>query len=146
MPKTFIIERDYEMDADAHFAEIVKFDELAEAMSNQVTYFGMPEGEATPGQSIDLNMIMYGWLPIGRWHIDVIERDDAARRLVSHERGTLAKRHDHILTVEPLEGGGCRHRDEITVDAGFRTSIYAWTAKRVYEKRHRTRAKLRGQA
>lgn len=145
MAVTFIVERDYALEADAHFAEIVKFDELAEAMSSQVTYQGLPPGEAYAGQSIDLKLFLYGWLPIGRWHINVIERDDLARRLVSREHGTMARRHDHVLTVEPLESGGCRHRDELTVDAGWRTGWYAKTARRMYEQRHDLRARLRGE-
>jgi hypothetical protein len=139
----FVVERDYALDADAHFAAVMRFDELAEAMSRQIRYEGLPQGDALAGQSIDLKLYLYGWLPIGRWHIDVIERDDAARRMVSHESGTMARQHDHVLTVEPLPGGGCRHRDELTVDAGWRTAWYARTARRMYEKRHDLRAKLR---
>jgi len=145
MAAEIIIECDYVMDADDHFARIVQFDELSEAMSNQVRYVGMPEGEAIEGQSFDMKLYLYGWLPLGDWHIDLIERNDAARRLVSREHGGMAKRHDHVLTVEPLPGAGCRHTDYLTVDAGWLTGFYARSARRIYEKRHDMRATLRGQ-
>lgn len=145
MAVEFVIKRDYAMDADAHFARIVCFDELAEAMSSQIRYVGMPDGEAVEGLSFDLKLFMYGWLPLGDWHIDVIERDDTARRLVSREHGGLAKRHDHTLTVEPIPGAGCRHTDHLTVDAGWLTGFYARSARRIYEKRHDLRASLRRQ-
>tara|TARA_R110002072_G_scaffold193739_1_gene350894 strand:+ start:718 stop:1170 length:453 start_codon:yes stop_codon:yes gene_type:complete len=145
MAKEIIIERDYVMDADAHFARIVRYDELSAAMGGQVRYEGLPEGEALAGQSFDLKLFLFGWLPMGRWHIDVIERDDRARRLVSRECGGIAKRHDHVLTVEPLPGAGCRHTDHLIVDAGWLTGFYARTARRMYEKRHDMRSALRGQ-
>ncbi|HAQ34308.1 MAG: hypothetical protein CMF74_03935 [Maricaulis sp.] len=143
MPREIVIERDYAMEADAHFACVVRFDELAEAMAGQVRYEGMPEGEAVKGQSIDLRLFLYGWLPMGRWHIDVIDRDDAERLLESREHGGVAKRHDHVLTVTPLPGGGCRHRDHLIVDAGLMTAFYARSARRMYEKRHDLRQALR---
>jgi hypothetical protein len=143
MPREIIIERDYALDADAHFARIVRYDELAEAMSGQVRYEGMPEGEVTKGQSVDLKLFLHGWLPMGRWHIDVVDRNDAERRLESREHGGMAKRHDHVLTVTPLPGGGCRHRDHLIVDAGLMTGFYARTARRMYEQRHDLRQKLR---
>ena len=65
-------------------------DELTEAMSGQVRYEGMPEGEATKGQSVDLKLFLRGWLPMGRWHIDVVDRNDAERRLESREHGGMA--------------------------------------------------------
>ena len=145
MAVELVIKRDYAMDADAHFARIVRFDELAEAMSSQVRYVGMPDGEAIEGQSFDLKLYLHGWLPLGDWHIDVIERDDKARRLVSREHGGIAKRHDHVLTVEPLPGAGCRHTDHLIVDAGWLTGFYARSARRIYEKRHDLRTSLRGQ-
>ena len=143
MPREIIIERDYALDADAHFARIVRYDELTEAMSGQVRYEGMPEGEVTKGQRVDLKLFLHGWLPMGRWHIDVVDRNDAERRLESREHGGMAKRHDHVLTVTPLPGGGCRHRDHLIVDAGLMTGFYARTARRMYEQRHDLRAKLR---
>ena len=144
-PVRFVVERHYAMSADQHFAEIVKFDELAEAMVGQVRYVGLPAGEAETGQSIDLRLYLWGWLPIGAWHISVCERDDQQRILRSSESGGVVKSMTHMLSVSPDGHGGCVHVDAIEVDAGLFTPWFARVARSMYEKRHDVRARLRGQ-
>ena len=86
-PATFTVERRYGLSADAHWARIVRYDELSEAMEGQVRYVGLPEGEIVEGQAYDLKLFMFGWLPIGRWRIEVLERNDSERRVRSFEQG-----------------------------------------------------------
>jgi hypothetical protein len=140
----FTVKRDYALNADEHFAQIVRFDELADAMQGQVRYVGLPDGEAFEGQSFDLKLFLWGWIPIGGWHIDVVERSDETRVLRSVEHGGVVKSMRHTLTVTPTPGGGCTHTDSIEVEAGWFTRNFARTAQSMYEKRHDMRAKLRG--
>ncbi|MEQ8405348.1 MAG: hypothetical protein RKE49_09640 [Oceanicaulis sp.] len=143
-PARFTVERRYAMAADAHFACILNYDELAEAMEGQVSYDGLPSGEARPGQAFEVKLKLFGWLPIGTWRIEVMLRDDKARRLESFECGGAVKAWRHVITVQP-DGQGCVHRDALEIDAGWLTGFYARTARRMYEKRHDLRATLRGE-
>lgn len=144
-PAEFTVERRYALSADDHWARIVRYDELAEAMEGQVRYAGLPEGEIAEGQAYELKLFLFGWLPIGNWRIEVLERNDSERRVRSFECGGAVKAWRHTLTVEP-DGQGCIHRDALEIDAGWLTGFYAKTARKMYEQRHDLRAKLRAGA
>ncbi|MGJ3232846.1 MAG: hypothetical protein ACFE0P_13735 [Oceanicaulis sp.] len=141
-PAVFIVERRYALSAHDHWARIVQYDELAEAMEGQVRYVGLPEGEIVEGQAYDLKLFLFGWIPTGRWRIEVLERNDAERRVRSFEQGGAVKSWRHTLTVTP-HGEGCIHRDALEIDAGWLTGFYAKTARKMYEQRHDLRATLR---
>ncbi len=139
----FTIEERYDWDADRHFRAIICFDELAEAMDGTAHYDGLPEGEAVQGQVVDVKIKLFGWLPVGQWRMEVVERDDASLRLKSFECGGAVKAWHHTISVEALSGGDCLHRDTLEIDAGWLTGFYASIAKRMYRKRHVTRKALR---
>ena len=141
--ETFAIEQAYAWDADRHFAAIVRYDELSKAMEGQASYAGLPEGEAQPGQVFEVKIKLMGWLPIGLWRIEVLERDDDRRILRSIESGGAVKLWRHTLTVTPRDEGGCVHRDALEIDAGWLTGLYAGMARRMYERRHADRLRLR---
>ncbi len=144
-PATFIIEQAYAWDADRHFAAIVRYDELSEAMEGQASYDGLPSGEAQPGQVFEVKIKLMGWLPIGSWRIEVLDRDDGRRVLRSFESGGAVKSWRHTITVTPRDEGGCVHRDALEIDAGWLTGFYAGMAKRMYSRRHADRLRLRGE-
>lgn len=140
---SFVIERKYDWPADRHFQAIIRYDELAEAMEGQARYQGLPAGEAVQGQCFDVNIKMLGWLPIGSWHIEVLERDDTALRLRSLEHGGAVKAWNHTITVVSTGEHSCLHRDALDIDAGWLTGLYTGMARRMYEKRHDQRQVLR---
>ncbi|WP_270375987.1 SRPBCC family protein [Marinicauda sp. Alg238-R41] len=144
-PATFTVERHYALSASEHWSRIMRYDELAEAMEGQVRYVGLPEGEIAEGQSYSLKLFLLGWLPIGSWHIEVLERNDAERRVRSFEQGGAVKSWRHTLTVTP-DGTGCIHRDTLEIEAGWLTGFYVRTARKMYEQRHDLRAHLRGES
>lgn len=144
-PATFTIEQAYAWDADRHFAAIVRYDELSEAMEGQASYAGLPEGEAQVGQVFEVRIKLMGWLPIGNWRIEVLERDDGRRILRSFESGGAVKSWRHTITVTPREEGGSVHRDALEIDAGWLTGLYAGMARRMYARRHAHRLRLRGE-
>lgn len=143
MTASFTLERTYDWEADRHFAAIVRFDELAEAMQGQARYEGLPSGEAQPGQVFEVKIKLFGWLPVGSWRIEVLARDDEARRLASFESGGAVKSWRHTITVDALESGGCLHRDHLEIDAGWLTGLYERMARKMYERRHDQRMALR---
>lgn len=145
-PAHFTIERRYAWDADRHFAAISQYDELQEAMTGQARYDGLPSGQAYTGQVFEVKITLMGWLPIGRWRIEVLECDCAKRVLRSLERGGAVRAWRHTITVEPLADGGCLHRDALEIDAGWLTGLYARTARNMYEKRHELRSQKRNEA
>lgn len=68
-PARFTIEQAYGWDADRHFAAIVQYDELADAMAGQARYDGLPSGEAVSGQVFEVKIKLFGWLTVGSWRI-----------------------------------------------------------------------------
>ena len=141
----FTVEQRYDWNADQHFAAILRFDELADAMDGQVDYVGLPGGEATEAQVVEVKLKLFGWLPIGSWRMEVLERDDNRRCLRSSERGGAVKSWFHTITVTPLEDGGCLHIDHLDIDAGWLTGFYSGMARRMYQKRHAQRLALRSE-
>ena len=143
-PARFAVTQHYDWDADRHFAAILHFDELAEAMEGQASYEGLPAGQAQVGQAFEVKIKLFGWLPMGSWRIEVIERDDDTRRLRSFECGGPVKAWRHTITVEPAENGGCIHEDALEIDAGWLTGVYGAMARRIYTRRHAQRSATRG--
>lgn len=145
MPARFTVSRRYSMPAAQHFAAVCDLDELRQAMAGRMTYEGLPGGPVRQGQRIEVRLKMFGWLPVGSWRMEVVERDDAALRLVSHEGGGAVKHWRHELQVT-AEGSGCVHEDRLEIEAGWLTGLYARMARRMYEDRHSARARARGDA
>lgn len=142
MERTIVVEADYDLSADAVWTNILSYRALSDAMAREAIYDGLPEGDAQVGDAFDVIVRFKDWRPNQNWHIRVVERDDAARRLRTQEHGGLVRSWAHTLTVTPRAEGGCRYRDTVAIDAGWLTSIVATTARKMYEKRHVARKAL----
>lgn len=104
--------------------------------------FGWPAlvGRTDPiraGESGSGWLMLFHVLPMYRYHINVLEVDDATRTIRSHEYGGLVKRWDHTLHAEPVGPDRCRYSDTVVIEAGAFTCVVAAAAKGIYCYRQR---------
>ncbi len=142
MERTIMIEADYAASADAVWRNVLQYRALSDAMAHEATYDGLPDGDAQVGDAFDVIIRFKDWRPKQVWHIRVVERDDAARRLRSQEHGGLVRSWAHTLTVTQRTEGGCRYRDKVVINAGWLTPLVAAAARTMYLKRHLARKAL----
>ncbi|MGW4633503.1 hypothetical protein [Nocardia sp. NPDC004415] len=76
-------------------------------------------------------------LPLYRHTIEVIDVDEAAGTIRTHEHGGAVKTWNHTLAVEPLTEGRCRYTDTIEIEAGPATAVVALVASGIFRYRQR---------
>ncbi len=131
----------YPGDADAVFAEALRFEELEEAMRGLAAYEGGPTGEVKEGDAYSIDVTFWGVFK-NKGHVIHVEKVDRANRVIqSREHNASVRRWDHNLSVQP-DGDRVRWTDSIVVDAGWRTPFAARFAAFVYRRRHRHRRAL----
>jgi len=138
MPHTITVEATYSSDADTVFAAALNPAEMKEAMRGIAVYEGLPDHDIAEGDTITVDVTMFGFLKTRGHHMYVERLDHAARLIQSREQNSGIRRWDHTLTVEP-HGSGCLWRDRVVLDAGLLTFLTARFCSFVYTRRHRTR-------
>lgn len=80
---------------------------------------------------------MFGVLPMGtQWIvISTLDQGPSRYRLRDNGHGTLVRRWDHVITIEPIDAQRCHYTDEVEVRAGLLTPFVAAFAHIFY--RHR---------
>nr|WP_246023606.1 hypothetical protein [Nocardia yunnanensis] len=76
-------------------------------------------------------------LPAYRHTIEVVDVDEAAGTIRTHEYGGVIKTWNHTLHVEPVAPDRCRYSDTVEIDAGRLTALVALLAANIYRYRHR---------
>ncbi|MBI1392719.1 MAG: hypothetical protein GC152_08265 [Alphaproteobacteria bacterium] len=145
MAKRVVVEATYPADADRLFRGALSFREMKDAMKGVATYNGLPDDEAEEGATYRVRTKIWGWLDVGEHEMFVEEINFAKRFVQSRERNPAVRRWDHALTVARGEDGAV-WRDEIVIDAGWRTVGAAEFARRVYLSRHRRRKAMQIQS
>lgn len=131
----------YRGDADAVFADAVRFEELEEAMRGLAVYEGGPKGAIRQGETYTTDVTFWGIFKT-RGHMMHVERLDYGARIIqSREHNPAIARWDHHLSVQPSSDGVC-WSDTIIIDAGWQTALVARFAAFVYRRRHRHRRAL----
>lgn len=143
--QTVLISHDYAVPAPALWAIVTDYDALAEVMQGVVEFEGLPPGRTKTGQSFEVMVSLFGKLPQQPYQMDVLESSDKAMLLRSSERGAGVKRWLHTLTVVPTPSG-CRLVDQIEIDAGFLTPLFALWARYLYRARHKPRLRMLAEA
>ncbi|MGY1673218.1 SRPBCC family protein [Geodermatophilus sp. SYSU D00710] len=90
------------------------------------------------GESVTTWLLLFGLLPVSRHTLRVESVDDDARAVRSDDHGSLVRSWRHLITVTPLDEGGCRYTDEVEIDAGpltgpvwlFAEALYRWRQRR----------------
>jgi hypothetical protein len=116
----------------------IDYDCLAEVMEGLIRFEGLPSGKVQAGQSMTVMVSLFNRLPAQPYHMEVVDFDDTAMRLVSSERGAGVKSWRHSLRVEPTQTG-CTLFDTIEIDAGWLTMPFSVWAKFLYKRRHNPR-------
>jgi hypothetical protein len=130
----------YDQDADACFADAIRFDELQDAMRGLATYDGFAPGAvAEAGETYVVDITLFGLFPVTAHTMYVEQLDSAARELQSRERHKGVTAWDHHLSVQPDGNGGCMWTDTVEIAAGWQTPMVARFAAYTYRYRHRKR-------
>ena len=139
---TVTVKGEYDVDAQTLWRHVVRYDTLQALMNAGAVRVALPEGEEREGDDVQLTFRLWGRLPVGRWRIRVVERDDARLRLRSEESGAGVRRWAHTIQIAPVAPARARQTDTIEIEAGILTPLIAAFARREYAARHRARARL----
>lgn len=109
--------------------------------------FGIPAltGRAEPlrlGERGTAWLFAFHVLPAYRHTIEIVEIDEAAGTVRTHEHGGILRAWNHTLSVEPIDERSCRYSDTIEIDAGAATAIVARAATGIFRYRQRRWHKL----
>ncbi len=116
-------------------------------VSHPVLQFRLVEPANLPDQWADGDYVFKlrwrGIVPFGKQVISISRpsTEGALRCLRDNGRSALAKRWDHLISVEP-DGDGTRYTDRIEIDAGIATPIVAIFARSFYAHRQKRWHKL----
>ncbi|MEO1686549.1 MAG: SRPBCC family protein [Pseudomonadota bacterium] len=143
MTAVVAVVHDYPVSTDRLWDVVTDYDALAKIMRGWARFRGLPEGRVQAGQGVDAAVSLFGLLPARPWRMEIQHLDPEARRLRSREAGLGARAWIHEIAVDPCPAGA-RLTDRVTVDAGWRTPVYAVFARAMLRGRHGPRCKALG--
>lgn len=137
------VRNDYFYDADPSrvWALVTDCDALGYVCKPYLTFEGLPQGQIFEGQSVTVKVRLFGKLPPQDYEMNVVACDNEAMTFLSHEVGSGVKSWVHRLWLESTKGGTHLH-EEIDIDAGLMTPVFALWARLLYRNRNPRRAKL----
>lgn len=118
------------------------FDALQHVMRKIIVFEGLPTGQITAGQQIDVRVSLFGKLPWQPYHMQLLDFDEPGMSFRSSEHGAGVKSWVHTLTVTPHGEGGACLTDQIEIAAPPLTPLFAQWAKFLYKSRHKPRQAL----
>lgn len=74
------------------------------------------------GEVIRMRLLLFHVLPLWRHELRIVRVCERSREIYTNERGGPVTVWNHLIRVEPEEGGGCRYTDEVEVRAGLLTA------------------------
>jgi hypothetical protein len=142
-PAVVSIAYEYAASADDLWRVAVDWRCLQEASRGLLRYGALPPGQILAGQSLVVDLSLFGLSPWFPWTI-IIDTLDPARRLMrSIEFGGAARWWLHDMQVEESPRGAIL-RETIRIDAGRLTPGYALFANALYRRRHGPRERMLG--
>lgn len=142
--QTVSLTHNYDVPPETLWALVTDYGALAEVMKGLASFEGLPSGRTHTGQRFEVQVRLFGRLPPQPYVMEVLDCDDAARVLRSAEHGMGVRTWRHTLCVTESPGGS-RLSDQIEIDAGWRTPVFAAWARFMYGARHRPRLRLLAQ-
>lgn len=139
--KTVVVENEYSVPPTQLWEIVTDYNALAQVMDGIATFEGLPSGRTQTGQRLEVMVSLFGKLPKQPYVMEVLECDDENMVLRSSEYGAGVKSWRHTLTVTETPDG-CRLRDQIEIDAGWKTPVFAAWARYLYGARHKPRLRL----
>ncbi len=95
-----------------------------------------------PGEVGTAWLWLFHVVPFSHHTIEVIDVDQDARTVRTHEHGGFLRAWNHTLHVEPISASRCRYSDTVAIDAGAITPVVARAAVWIYRYRQRRWHKL----
>ena len=137
-----VVESILPCDPDLAWDEVQTSRLLREVISPLAAVWPMP-GEELPeiwseGADLRVRMFLFRVLPLGARALRIERVDPARREIQSRESDALIARWDHLIRIEPAVDGHCRYRDEIEIEAGWRT-LPVWLFARWFYRHRRRR-------
>lgn len=128
-------------DTDLAWAEVQRSELLLEVARPLVVIRPL-RGEVLPerwaeGETRRCRLYLFGLLPLGTRTLFFERVDSERREIQTREHDRLVRRWDHLIRVQPLEGGRCRYADEIEIEAGLLTPLVGLFARWFYRHRQR---------
>ncbi|WP_116082739.1 SRPBCC family protein [Tropicimonas sp. IMCC34011] len=139
--RTVRLRHDYDAPPDRLWRLATDYGALARSCDGLVSFSGLPDGRVREGQEIDVRVRLFGRLPPQPYTMRVIACDDDAMTCLSEEKGMGVRRWRHTFAVTP-RGCGSRLSEEIEIDAGPLTALYAAWARLLYSRRHPRRVEM----
>lgn len=141
MSATVTLSHDYPYPAPEVWAVATDLDHLKTVTEGLLVFRGLPSGEIFQGQHIRVEVSLFGKLPFQPYEMNVVSFDTAGMRFQSHEIGAGVKSWCHTLRVVPTEDGS-RIEEQIEIDAGILTPLFAAWARFLYRRRHAPRLRI----
>lgn len=91
----------------------------------------------TEGATIECGLLLFNVVPLGVRRLCFESIDDRLREIQTRESDPVVRRWDHLIRVEPADGGRTRYSDTIEVEAGALTPLVWLFAKLFYRYRQR---------
>ena len=141
MPTTIELYHEYETSPEKLWRLSTDWNCLEKAMKGLITYYGLPTTEIYQGQEIVAQFSLFGIFPKSNWTMKVIEYAPEQHRIKSHEYGGPIQQWNHTLTIKKTKTGASL-KDQIIIDAGRLTPIYARWGLFMYKYRHKPRLEM----
>ncbi len=141
MTITVKLSHDYPFSAEHVWAVATGLDHLATVSHGLLKFRDLPSGKIHEGQHIKVQVSLFGKLPYQPYEMTVVSCDPATLSFQSEEVGAGVKSWRHALTVVPTKTGS-RIEEEIAVDAGLATWLFATWARYLYRRRHAPRLQI----
>ncbi len=141
MPRTIHLCNPYPYPAALVWHVATDLDHLKRAVKSKVRFRNLPSGSIYQGQSLNVDVSLFGVLPFQPYQMTVVSFDPDAFRFVSNEKGAGVKAWNHTLQVVD-HGDHCEIHEHIEIDAGALTTAFCLWAKILYQGRHGPRLSI----
>ncbi len=128
----------YTQDADALFEKASSFADMVETSPTFLTFGDLPALPMVQCRTYETKLDVFGLFKTNDYAIRIDTLSPTRRRVQSSAKGKGVKTWNHTLDVIP-DAEGCVWTDQISIDAGRKTPIYARYARFVYLHRHKRR-------
>ncbi len=142
MPTTINLTHVYPYPADLLWQVVTDLDHLKTATQGLIQFKSLPSGQITEGQSLTVEVSLFGKLPYQPYHMEVVALDHSTRSFQSDEMGVGVRSWRHHLNVTETAPNQSRLTELIEIDAGLATPLFAAWARFMYAKRHKPRLKI----
>jgi hypothetical protein len=97
MRRAHQITKDYAVNIEAFWADILDPKAQADSMNDLISYQGLPSEPIHHGQKATVKLKRWGWSPMGKWSKEVVSLNHETYTLESREHGGIVKEYRHCI-------------------------------------------------